>query len=405
MSYSVLFAFLALFFAFLSLFFVFLFRKTSNELSDLKSQKDELFIQNSVLTAKLEANEQAAQKAKSDFEVQNKNLEHRLNELLQNHFDKKLEKFDETSLKSIATLLNPFAQNLQNFQKQIEASQENNTKKFAELSKEIEFLAKAGMSITAEAQNLTQALKGKKQAQGSWGEMILESVLEYSGLQKGLHYETQENFKDEQNRFKRPDVVVKLPQEKSIIIDSKVSLVDYDEFIRADNENDRILCGKKVALAFKNHIDTLDSKEYSKLKNGTLQYVFMFVPIEGAFAVATQSDPRLYEYALKKNIVIANPSTLTVTLRTIYLYWQSEQSNTNAVKLFEEAGKLYDKMVIFSDNFVKIGTSITSLQGAFDNAEKQLRHGSGNILTRFENIKRLGARATKNLKDSKIEIE
>ena len=405
MSYSVLFAFLALFFAFLSLFFVFLFRKTSNELSDLKSQKDELFIQNSVLSAKLEANEQAAQKAKSDFEVQNKNLEHRLNELLQNHFDKKLEKFDETSLKSIATLLNPFAQNLQNFQKQIEASQENNTKKFAELSKEIEFLAKAGMSITAEAQNLTQALKGKKQAQGSWGEMILESVLEYSGLQKGLHYETQENFKDEQNRFKRPDVVVKLPQEKSIIIDSKVSLVDYDEFIRADNENDRILCGKKVALAFKNHIDTLDSKEYSKLKNGTLQYVFMFVPIEGAFAVATQSDPRLYEYALKKNIVIANPSTLTVTLRTIYLYWQSEQSNTNAVKLFEEAGKLYDKMVIFSDNFVKIGTSITSLQGAFDNAEKQLRHGSGNILTRFENIKRLGARATKNLKDSKIEIE
>ena len=405
MSYSVLFAFLALFFAFLSLFFVFLFRKTSNELSDLKSQKDELFIQNSVLSAKLEANEQAAQKAKSDFELQNKNLEHRLNELLQNHFDKKLEKFDETSLKSIATLLNPFAQNLQNFQKQIEASQENNTKKFAELSKEIEFLAKAGMSITAEAQNLTQALKGKKQAQGSWGEMILESVLEYSGLQKGLHYETQENFKDEQNRFKRPDVVVKLPQEKSIIIDSKVSLVDYDEFIRADNENDRILCGKKVALAFKNHIDTLDSKEYSKLKNGTLQYVFMFVPIEGAFAVATQSDPRLYEYALKKNIVIANPSTLTVTLRTIYLYWQSEQSNTNAVKLFEEAGKLYDKMVIFSDNFVKIGTSITSLQGAFDNAEKQLRHGSGNILTRFENIKRLGARATKNLKDSKIEIE
>ena len=405
MSYSVLFAFLALFFAFLSLFFVFLFRKTSNELSDLKSQKDELFIQNSVLSAKLEANEQAAQKAKSDFEVQNKNLEHRLNDLLQNHFDKKLEKFDETSLKSIATLLNPFAQNLQNFQKQIEASQENNTKKFAELSKEIEFLAKAGMSITAEAQNLTQALKGKKQAQGSWGEMILESVLEYSGLQKGLHYETQENFKDEQNRFKRPDVVVKLPQEKSIIIDSKVSLVDYDEFIRADNENDRILCGKKVALAFKNHIDTLDSKEYSKLKNGTLQYVFMFVPIEGAFAVATQSDPRLYEYALKKNIVIANPSTLTVTLRTIYLYWQSEQSNTNAVKLFEEAGKLYDKMVIFSDNFVKIGTSITSLQGAFDNAEKQLRHGSGNILTRFENIKRLGARATKNLKDSKIEIE
>lgn len=405
MNYSIFFVFLAVFFGFIIVYLSLIFRKTSKELNVIKLQKDELFIQNSILNAKLEANENASQKLQKDLELQNRNLEHRLNELLQNHFDKKLEKFDETSLKSIATLLNPFAQNLNAFQKQIEASQENNTKKFAELSKEIEFLAKAGMSITAEAQNLTQALKGKKQTQGSWGEMILESVLEYSGLQKGLHYETQENFKDDQNRFKRPDVVVKLPQNKSIIIDSKVSLNDYDDFIKSDNEDDRVLCGKRVALAFKNHIDTLDSKEYSKLKIGTLQYVFMFVPIEGAFAVATQHDSRLYEYALKKNIVIANPSTLTVTLRTIYLYWQSEQSNTNAVKLFEEAGKLYDKMVIFSDNFVKIGSTISSLQGAFDNAEKQLKDGSGNILTRFENIKKLGARAMKSLKDSKIDLD
>lgn len=373
--------------------------------SNIQQENMVLQNKNSALEAKLEASQEATRLAKEEFAIQSKNLELKLNEIMQTRLDEKLKKFDETSLKSLDLMLKPFKQNLDSFEKKVMDSQEHSTKKFAELSKEIELLAKAGLNISAEAQNLTQALKGKKQSQGSWGEMLLESVLEYSGLIKGQHYLTQESSKDEQNRLKRPDVVVKLPQNKTMIIDSKVSLNDYDDFVRAENEVDRAEAAKRVSVSFKNHIDNLSSKEYQRLKSETLEYIFMFVPIEGAFAVATQSDNRLYEYALKKHIVIVNPSTLTVTLRTIYLYWQSEKSNEFASKLFEEAGKIYDKMAIFADNFAKFETQLGTLNSTYENCQKQLAHGNGNILTRFENFKKFGARATKNIKDSKIEFD
>ncbi|MDD3595998.1 DNA recombination protein RmuC, partial [Sulfuricurvum sp.] len=307
--------------------------------------------------------------------------------------------------KSLDGLLKPFKENLDTFKKKVEDSQENSTKKFAELSKEIEQVTKAGMNISKEAESLTKALKGKKQMQGSWGEMILESVLEYSGLRKGVHYDTQESYKDEEGNTKRPDVIIKLPQERTIIIDSKVSLNDYNNYIHAETDEERLLATNGIVASFKNHIDTLDSKDYAHYKVGTLQYVFMFVPIEGAFAMAIQQDPKLYEYALKKHIAIVNPSTLTVSLRTIYLYWQSEQSNTLASKLFDEAGKLYDKMVGFSDSFGKIGKQLQTATSTYETAHKQLTEGSGNLMGRVENLKRLGARTSKTLKDSKMEFQ
>ncbi|MCD8477339.1 MAG: DNA recombination protein RmuC [Sulfurospirillum sp.] len=324
---------------------------------------------------------------------------------METHLEHKLQKLDTASTKSLETLLKPFKENLDTFKKSVETSQESSIKKFAELSKEIELVARAGMNISKEAENLTKALKGKKQAQGSWGEMILESVLEYSGLIKGVHYETQESYKDEEGRTKRPDVVIKLPQERTIIIDSKVSLNSYDELIRAQSDEEKSIASKALSLAFREHIDTLDSKDYAHYKQGTLQYVFMFVPIEGAFSVAIHEDPKLYEYALRKHIAIVNPSTLTVSLRTIYLYWQSEQSSTLASKLFEEAGKMYDKMVGFAESFKKVGTQLQTLNNSYESAHKQLSEGSGNLLGRVENLKRLGAKATKNLKDAKIEYQ
>jgi DNA recombination protein RmuC len=258
------------------------------------------------------------------------------------------------------------------------------------------------LNIGNEAKNLTQALKGKKQTQGRWGEMILESVLEFSGLLKGKHYETQESYRDDDGNIKRPDVVVKLPQNRTIIVDSKVSLNDYDRYIKADNDEKRQISAKAVVEAFKNHINTLDSKDYSKYKIGTLQYIFMFVPIEGAFALAVQEDEGLYEYALSKHIAIVTPSTLTVSLRTIYLFWQSEQSTSNAIKMFDTAGKLYDKMVIFTQNFNKIGNQIQTLGNTYENSKTQLATGSGNLMKRAEDLKTLGAKTTKSLKKSKI---
>ena len=362
-------------------------------------------IYNARLEAELHAQKEGNSALKSDLDEQGKKLELKLNAIMEQHLEQKLQKLDTASTKSLETLLKPFKENLDTFKKSVENSQESSIKKFAELSKEIELVARAGMNISKEAENLTKALKGKKQSQGSWGEMILESVLEYSGLVKGVHYETQESYKDEEGRTKRPDVVIKLPQERTIIIDSKVSLNSYDEFIRAESEEEKRIASKALCLAFREHIDTLDSKDYAHYKQGTLQYVFMFVPIEGAFSVAINEDPKLYEYALRKHIAIVNPSTLTVSLRTIYLYWQSEQSSTLASKLFEEAGKMYDKMVGFAESFKRVGTQLQTLNNSYESAQKQLSEGSGNILGRVENLKRLGAKATKNLKDAKIEYQ
>ena len=377
--------------------------RTKNE--QLSSENLALNMQSAKLQAELNAQKEGNQKLKFDLEEQSKKLELKLNAIMDQHLEKKLQKLDETSTKSLETLLKPFKENLDNFKKSVENSQENSTKKFAELSKEIELVARAGMNISKEAENLTKALKGKKQSQGSWGEMILESVLEYSGLIKGVHYETQESYKDEEGRIKRPDVVIKLPQDRTIIIDSKVSLNSYDEFIRTESEEEKRIASKALMQAFREHIDILDSKDYAHYKQGTLQYVFMFVPIEGAFSVAINEDPKLYEYALRKHIAIVNPSTLTVSLRTIYLYWQSEQSSTLATKLFDEAGKMYDKMVGFAESFKRVGTQLQTLNNSYENAQKQLTEGTGNILGRVENLKRLGAKATKNLKDAKLEYQ
>lgn len=374
-------------------------------IKSISSENTSLKIQNATIEAELKAQKEGNQRLKDDLDEQGKKLELKLNAIMEHNLENKLKKLDETSIKSLDTLLKPFKENLDSFKKSVENSQESSIKKFAELSKEIELVARTGLSIGKEAENLTKALKGKKQSQGSWGEMILESVLEYSGLIKGVHYETQESYKDEEGRIKRPDVVIKLPQERTIIIDSKVSLNSYDEFIKAESDEEKLIASKSMASAFLEHINTLDSKDYAHYKHGTLQYVFMFVPIEGAFSVAIQQDPKLYEDALKKHIAIVTPSTLTISLRTIYLYWQSEQSSTLATKLFEEAGKMYDKMVGFAESFKKVGIQLQTLNGTYDNAQKQLTEGTGNLLGRVENLKKLGAKATKNLKDAKLEYQ
>ena len=377
--------------------------KDANEkIEDMHDEIYSLKEENSRHKAQLEAQQEGNIKLKDDLQEQSKKLELKINEIMQQLLDKKMKKFDDTSMKSLENLLKPFKNNLDEFKQKVEYSQEHSTKKFAELSKEIEQITKMSVDIGKEARSLTEALKGKKQTQGRWGEMILESVLEFSGLIKGKHYETQESYKDEQGAIKRPDVVVKLPQNRTIIIDSKVSLNDYDSYVKADNDKDRRMHAKAVISSFKNHINTLDSKDYSEYKTGTLQYIFMFVPIEGAFALAIQEDQSLYEYALNRHIAIVTPSTLTVSLRTIYLYWQSEQSTSNALKMFESAGKLYDKMLIFSDNFGRLGSQLQTVNSTYESAKNQLASGSGNLMKRVESLKTLGAKTTKSLKNSKM---
>ncbi|NOX14445.1 MAG: DNA recombination protein RmuC [Epsilonproteobacteria bacterium] len=377
-------------------------KEANNKIDDMHAEINTLKASDSRYKAQLEAQKEGNIKLKEDLEEQGKKLELKINEIMQNLLDTKIKKFDESSMKSLEGLLKPFKQNLDSFKQKVEYSQEHSTKKFAELSKEIEQITKMSVDIGKEARSLTEALKGKKQTQGRWGEMILESVLEFSGLIKGKHYETQESYRDNDGNIKRPDVVVKLPQDRTIIIDSKVSLNDYDSYAKAQDDKERNLYAKAIVSAFKKHITTLDSKDYSQYKVGTLQYIFMFVPIEGAFALAVQEDQTLYEYALNRHIAIVTPSTLTVSLRTIYLYWQSEQSTSNALKMFEVAGKLYDKMVGFADSFSKLGSQIQTVSSTYENAKIQFATGSGNLMKKTEGLKTLGAKTTKSLKNSKI---
>jgi DNA recombination protein RmuC len=382
------------------------------EIGELKTKRDSYIDKSNLqaqeiatLKANLDSEQKALKTLKQEFEEYGNRLELRLDAIMQKGLESKLKKFDDSSMRSLETLLKPYKESLESFKKKVEESREDSIKRFATLSSEIETLNRAGISMSKEAQNLTEALKGKKQTQGSWGEMILESVLEYSGLIKGTHYSLQESFRDRDGDIKRPDVVIYLTNSRTIIVDSKVSLVDYEAYVSSENDEQRALSAKRVVSAFKKHIDTLASKDYSSYDVGTLQYIFMFVPIEGAFSLAVKEDASLYEYALKKNIAVVNPSTLTVSLRTIYMFWQNQKANSRVVRLLEEAGKLYDKMDVFVSGFARLGAQLKTAQGTYEESERRLSMGHGNIMDRFENIKKLGARATKDLKKSEVEFD
>ena len=348
---------------------------------------------------------ETAQKTKEEFEKQSKALELKLQEIMQKSLDEKIKKFDENSSKNLEQILKPFKENIESFKKKVEETNEHSTKRFAELSKQIEYVVKEAKEIAKEANELSNALASKKQMQGSWGEVILTTILEYSGLIKDIHYQTQLSYKDEDGKTKRPDVLIKLPHDKYIIIDSKVSLNDYKAFVNAKDEAEQNYYGKEVAKAFKNQIDNLASKDYTAYHDGTLEYVFMFVPIENAFNVAQAYDENLFEYAIKRHIALVTPSTLIVTLRTIYLYWQSENSNRYATKLFSEAGKLYDKLYGFVESFEKVGQNIQTLYNNYEKANSQLAKGRGNLLSKADNLVKLGAKTTKNLKNTKLDYD
>jgi len=382
--------------------------------NDLVLGKKEIFdltqenIKNKELISKYRADWESQlvnnRRLKDDLDEQSKKLELKLEQIMNHTIESKIKKFDNYSMKELNTLLEPFKTNLNEFKRQVSQQQESGTAKFASLSKEIEYISKIGINIGEEAKNLAQALKGKKQMQGSWGEMILESVLEHSGLIKGKHFETQATYTDSEGKRKRPDVIVKLPQDRTVIIDSKVSLNDYMRYNAANSSSERDEAIKSMIKAFKNHIDTLSKKDYTEYKVGTLQHVFMFIPIESAFVLAVQNDTHLYEYALEKNIAVVNPSILIVSLKTIYLYWQSEQSSTLAIKLFEEAGSLYDKMYLFAQSFKEIGEQLQRVDNTYQIANKRLTEGNGNLLGKVENLKQLGARTKRDLKD-RIEFQ
>ncbi len=266
------------------------------------------------------------------------------------------------------------------------------------LKGEITTLVDLNKKISEQANNLANALKGDSKKQGNWGEVVLERILERSGLEKDREYKIQYSLQNTEGSRLQPDVVVFLPNEKHIIIDSKVSLTAYEAFVSAELEEDKKQFLIKHLISVKKHIDELSRKDYQSLVNiNTLDFVLLFIPIESSFSIALQSDNELFNYALDKKIVIVSPTTLLATLYTVATLWRQEKQARNVIEIAEESGKLYDKFYGLIEDLLDVGRKMNSAKLSYEEAMKKASTGSGNIIKRIENIKKLGAKASKSL--------
>lgn len=313
-------------------------------------------------------------------------------------FEEKGKRFAEQNKTNLSEILSPLKERIGEFQKKVEDTNKQGAERNAGLVEQIKQLSDLNKQITKEAENLTKALKGDSKAQGNWGEVILERILEKSGLEKGREYDTQVSETTEDGKRYQPDVVVKLPDSKNIIIDSKVSLVAYERFVNAEEEKEKLDQLKLHISSIRAHIKGLSEKNYQNLYGVEgLDFVLLFIPIEPAFTLAVQQDLELFNDAYAKNIVIVSPTTLIATLRTISSIWKQEYQNKNAIEIARQSGALYDKFVAFTEDLTKVGTQLRTTQSTYEASMKKLYEGTGNLVKRAENIKKLGAKTSKQL--------
>lgn len=311
------------------------------------------------------------------------------------------ESLDHQHRKGMKDILDPLKEKLQLFEQKIENSNIASIKQHESLKEQIKNLNLKSEQVSKDANELAKALKGDYKKQGNWGELILESILDKSGLVKDREYFLQASVRSEDGKLLRPDVVIDLPDEKKIVIDSKVSLVAYTNFVNSDNKEQQIISQKAHVIAIKNHIEGLADKNYQDLYGiNSPDFVLMFIPIDTAFSAALEFDSELYNYAFDKNIVIVTSSTLLATLKTVESIWRNDKQNRYAIQIAEEAGKMYDKFANFVDDMEKLGNQINTSQNTYHEAMKKLSTGKGNLLTRADNLKDLGAKANKTLPKS-----
>jgi len=342
---------------------------------------------------KLELLERNRDALKQEFE----NLANRI-------FEQKSERFSQQTKTSLDSLLTPFRDQLQDFRKRVEDVYTTETQDRQALRSEIKSLQELNRQITEEAANLTRALKGDKKVQGNWGELILERVLERSGLRKGVEYETQGSYRDADNQLLRPDVVVHLPDSRNLIIDSKVSLLAYQDWVNAEDEATREEALKRHVEAVRNHIRTLSEKDYSQL-NGlrSPDFVLLFMPIEPAFVAAFQQDENLFAEAFERKIIVVTPTTLLATLRTIENIWRYERQSQNARRIADRAGAVYDKLRVFVEAMERLGSQLQTVHGTYDAAMNTLTRGRGNLISQANRFVELGVRVKKELPKSILE--
>jgi len=299
---------------------------------------------------------------------------------------------------SLQQLLRPFQDNLLRFQQEVQQQKEKGIEQHAAVREMVNYMHKQHQQLHSTTQNLVDALRGEQKMQGDWGEFSLQRILEISGLEKGTDYKTQDSWKDEHGKLLRPDVVVYLPDNKHIVIDSKVSLVSFERFINANDPQIKKEELAKHIISVKTHIKLLADKDYSSLNElGSPDFVLLFIPLESSFALAIKEEPSIYEQALSKKIVLVTPSTLLATLKTVSSIWKHEKQTKNAIEIAEQAARLYDKFVGFVEDIEKIGQKQTEANRAYSDAMNKLTEGRGNLIRGAEKLKELGVKSRKEL--------
>lgn len=343
-----------------------------------------------------------------EFKIKEENLNEKITLLEESKIQLKIEFenlankiFEDNQKKSNLNLnqvLTSFKDQLNAFGKRVDDIYNEETKQRTSLLVEIKNLKELNNQISSDAINLTKALKGQNKTQGDWGEMILSSILEQSGLREGKEYTVQGSFSSDDGKRLRPDVIVHLPSKKDIVIDSKVSLNAYVNYCKSENENDRVTASKELVKSIITHIKGLSTKKYEDIDGvQTLDFVLMFIPVEGAFLLATSTEDSLFKVAFENNIMIVSPSTLYVTLRTIENIWRNERQNENAQLISKKAADLYDKFAGFVADIEEIGLNINKTQKAYDSAMNKLSLGNGNLIKRAEEFTDLGVKPKKQI--------
>mgnify|MGYP001272062180 FL=1 len=312
-------------------------------------------------------------------------------------FDEKTKKISELNKENLSGILNPLRENIERFERKVEVSNKDALEFNAILKSEINHLKSETLKMRDDANNLANALRGESKTQGNWGEQQMETILNAAGLEKNIHYEKEKNIKTEDLENQRLDYVVKLPGDKCIVIDSKVSLVAYVNYYNSEDEDDKKLYLKEHLKSINNHITTLSNKNYQDLDINQPDYVLMFMANEPAFKLAVLEDVSIYNKAIDKNIVMVTNSTLFATLKTVAYMWKQDKANKNAIEIARQAGSLYDKFQSFSEDLIKVGNNLNTTKNTYEDAMKKLTDGKDNLVRKTERLRELGAKTSKKI--------
>ena len=388
----------------------------------LEETKGELQVQSQLASAArgevaklaemLRSSEEKLSAQKKDLEETDKRMRFEFRSLADSILEEKTKKFTEVNEEKMKSILDPLRQKLTDFKKQVEETYEKESNQRFSLEKEIRQLVLMNSKLSDEANNLTNAFRMNNKVQGNWGEMILESLLEHSGLTKGREYFVQEFLKDtagniirdEHGKSFQPDVTIVYPDGRKVIIDSKVSLIAYDAYATCAQAADQVNCLKEHIRSLRTHIDGLSGKNYPKYAGQALDYVILFVPVEPAFLVAVKEDAQLWKYAYDKRILLVSPTNLLAVLKIIADLWKVELQSRNAIAIAEKAGSLYDKFVLFTENLKVVGDHLHKASEAHSNAMGQLSEGRGNLIRQTQQLKEMGAKANKKLPDHLLNV-